>query len=271
MLLAGIFWAIQGPPNRGNDVPEILITEADVAHHKSRWEKMWGRPPTPPELKKAMDGYVRNEILYREALAREMDREDPRVRLALIQKMQMLTAGQADSEGVSEADLASFYALRKEQYRIPARLSLRQVFFREAEGVEQRIEKLLADAEDSESPDSVLFESGDSTMLTPDHLAVTALDVERLFGTDFTAAVLSLPTDQWSGPIRSEYGLHLVKVFDRVPGRIPELVEVREKVETDLLYETREAFKEQGFQEIAVKYRVTMTDGAEIMLSGDQL
>jgi peptidyl-prolyl cis-trans isomerase C len=270
-LLAGVFWAIQGPPERENTTPGIIITEAEVAHQKSLWEKTWGRPPTVPELKQAMDGYVRNEILYREALAREMDRLDPRVRLALIQKMQMFAAGQADAKGVSEEDVASFFALRKEQYRIPATLSIKQVLFKEAGGREQRIKKLLADANDEDVPDAVMLESGDPTMLESIHIEVTALDIERRFGSEFTAAVLSLPADQWSGPVQSGFGLHVVKVFDREPGRIPEFAEVRERVENDLLYETREAFQEQGYQEIAVKYKVSITEGAEIMLGGDQL
>ena len=89
-LLASVVWAVQGPPGSDGDRPEILITEAEVAHQAARWERTWGRLPTNEELLKAVDGYVRNEILYREALARDMDREDPRVRMALIQKMQML-------------------------------------------------------------------------------------------------------------------------------------------------------------------------------------
>jgi parvulin-like peptidyl-prolyl isomerase len=96
--------------------------------------------------------------------------------------------------------------------------------------------------------------------------AVTALDLEKQFGTEFTAEVLSLPAGKWSGPVRSAYGLHVVKVFDRKPGRIPDLAEVRDKVETDLQYEARRAAQEQGYQEIAGKYRVVISDRAKQML-----
>ena len=142
-LLAGVVWAVQGPPGRDNDLPEIIITEAEVAHQIARYERLWGRVPTIEELRKAIDGYVRNEILYREALSRGMDREDPRVRMALIQKMQMLAAGQADARGVTEEDLSAFFALRKEQYRIPARVSLVQIFFRGGTDARTRADKLL--------------------------------------------------------------------------------------------------------------------------------
>lgn len=268
-LLAGVVWAVQGPPGSDGNRPEIIITEAEVAHQLARWERMWGRPPTNAELRKAVDGYVRNEILYREALARRMDREDPRVRIALIQKMQMLAAGQADARGVTEEDLSAFFALRKEQYRIPARVSLIQVFFRDGTDSRARAENLLAQFQEQEPSEAVLREAGDPLMLEAVHEAVTASDLEKQFGTDFTAEVLSLPEGKWSGPVRSGYGLHVVKVFDRKPGRIPDLAEVRDKVEGDLQYEARRAVQEQGYQEIAGKYRVAISDRAEQMLQGE--
>ena len=267
-LLAGVFWAVQGPPGADSSRPEIVISEVEVAHQVARWERMWGHPPSAEELKKAVDGYVRNEILYREALARGMDRQDPRVRIALIQKMEMLAAGQADARGVTDEDLAAFFALRKEQYKIPARLSVTHVFFKDGETAKARVDKVLAEFVEKEPSDAALHEAGDATMLERTHKAVTATDIEKQFGTDFTAEVLSLASGKWAGPVRSSYGLHLVKIFDRVPSRIPELAEVRDKVENDLRYEEGNAAEEQGFQEIAGKYQVSISEAAESLLGG---
>ena len=270
ILLAGIFWAAQGPPRNKNKIPEILVTEADVAHQATRWEKMRGRPATPAELKSAVDSYVHNEILYREALNRGMDREDPRVRMALIQKMEMMAAGQADAQSISEEDLASFYALRKDQYKTPAKLSMKQVFFKQQDAGEDRATALLVQISKQEPSDSELSELGDSTMLERVLTAVTATELEAKFGPEFTAEVVSLSEDQWSGPVRSGYGYHLVKIVDRQSGKTPEFDAVRDKVESDLLYEIRAAAQEQGYQEIAGKYQVMISDGAEQMLRGDR-
>ena len=268
-LLAGVVWAVRGPPGSDGNRPEIIIAEAEVAHQLARWERTWGRPPTNAELRKAIDGYVRNEVLYREALARGMDREDPRVRMALIQKMQMLAAGQADARVMTDEDLSAFFALRNEQYRIPARVSLIQVFFKDGTDSRARADNLLSQFQDQEPSEAVLREAGDATMLKTVQEAVTASDLEKQFGTDFTAEVLSLPEGKWSGPVRSGYGLHVVKVFDRQPGRIPNLAEVRDRVENDLQYEARRAAQEQGYQEIAGKYRIVISDRAAQMLQGD--
>ena len=269
ILLAGIFWAAQGPPRNTDEIPEIIVTEADVAHQAARWEKMRGRPPMPPELKSAVDGHVRNEILYREALARGMDRQDPRVRLALIQKMEMMAAGKADAQSITEEELISFFALRKDQYRTPAKLSIKQIFFKQTNGAEEQAPELLDQIITQEPSDSELSELGDVSMLEQVLNKVSATELEAKFGTEFTAEVLSLPEGQWSGPVRSGYGLHLVKIFDRQAGTTPEFAAVRDKVESDLMYENRMASQEQGYQEIAGKYQVLINEGAEQMLRGD--
>lgn len=271
-LLAGILWAVRGPPGTKGTLPEVHISEAEVAHLSARWHRQWNRPPTREELQNAVDAFVRDEILYREALARGLDREDPTVRLALVQKMRMLAAGRADAQTVSEADLASFFALRKERYRIPATLSLVQVYFRD-EGdpgaATERAAQVLARFRAEEPDEHQLAETGDAIMLETAHHEVTATDIERLFGADFAAEVLALPEGAWSGPIRSGYGLHLVNIFERIPGRIPDLDEVRAKVADDLGYENRKASEEQAYQEIAGKYRVVVTTEAGRLLEGE--
>jgi hypothetical protein len=269
LLLAGVFWVVKGPSGNDGNLPKILISEVDVAHQAAMWERVRSRPPTREELKQALDGYVRNEMLYREALARGMDREDPRVRMALIQKMRMLAAGRADASGGTEEDLAAFFALRKEQYKLPARLSVTHVLFKNNDEAQARAEKLLSEFLKKEPSEAALREAGDTSMLGSVHQSVTATDLEKRFGTDFTAEVVSLTEGEWSGPVRSGFGLHVVKVYDRVPGRIPELAEVRDKVANDLRYEARKASQEQGFQEIAGKYQISMSDAAKKMLSGD--
>ena len=179
-------------------------------------------------------------------------------------------AGQADARGMTEKDLSAFFALRKEQYRIPARVSLVQVFFKDEEESPKRAEDLLIRFKEKEPTEAILRKSGDDTMIEAVQSEVTATDLERQFGTDFTAEVISLPEGKWFGPVRSSFGLHVVKVFNRQPGRIPDLYEVRDKVESDLLYEARMASQEQGFQEISGKYRVSISEMAEKMLEGGE-
>jgi hypothetical protein len=272
-LLAGIVWAFRGPPGAADARTAFAIGEAEVAHLQARWYRQWNRPPTREELKRSVDAYIRNEILYREALATGLDRGDQTVRLAMVRKMEMLAAGRADARDVTDEDLAAFFSLRKEQYRIPARMSVLQVYFKDGtNGVpaRERAQAVLEQFREAEPDGAALAAAGDAIMLDALHANVTAPDLERQLGAEFAAEVLPLPDNTWSGPVRSGFGLHLVKVFDRIPGRVPDLEAVRERVVLDLRYEAQKAAKDQGYQEIAGKYQVTMSDAAEAILTGNR-
>ncbi|MEK7786198.1 MAG: peptidylprolyl isomerase [Chloroflexota bacterium] len=49
----------------------------------------------------------------------------------------------------------------------------------------------------------------------------------------------ALAPGAWSAPIRSSFGLHLVRVTERAPGRVPALGEVRGRVLAELQAERR--------------------------------
>lgn len=59
-------------------------------------------------------------------------------------------------------------------------------------------------------------------------------------GTGVVAHLDAIDLGAWEGPIRSSYGLHLVRVDARTPGRMPTLDEVRCAVEREWRNEQRE-------------------------------
>jgi hypothetical protein len=128
LLVAALFFLSLGPPVAESDRTRVVITDADVAHVRARWIRTWNRPPTAEELQSALQRYVREEILYREALAKGLDRGDTTVKLTLVRKLSMMASGLADQREITDEEIEAYFALRKERYRIPQRTSLRQVF-----------------------------------------------------------------------------------------------------------------------------------------------
>ena len=81
------------------------------------------------ELALLTDDYVRGEVLYREALALDLDRDDPIIRRRLMQKMDYLAQGFYDEiEPLTEDDLTAFYEVNREDYRKPASATFTHVF-----------------------------------------------------------------------------------------------------------------------------------------------
>ncbi len=97
LLLALAMILVRGAPGESENSSRVLFTEADVAQVRAKFMRTWNRPPTAVELRKGLEQYVRDEILYREALARNLDRADPTVRLAMVRKITMMGVARAEA------------------------------------------------------------------------------------------------------------------------------------------------------------------------------
>jgi hypothetical protein len=97
---------------------------------------------------------------------------------------------------------------------------------------------------------------GNGRMLLPHFELYPADLVERDFGGGFAKALLSVPIGRWEGPIRSGYGVHLVKVEKVVPGRLPNIGEVRTAVARDYEEDRRKRSAEVDYLKLRLNYRV---------------
>jgi len=259
LLVAAAVLIAKGPPT-GDVAKRVVVTGSDVLQLRAGFVRTWQRQPTPAELRGELERFVRQEILYREALARGYDRDDLVVRRAMQQKMEFLAAAQGTQEPPTEEEIEAFFALRRERYRLPAVVSFGQVYVSPDAHVDpaQVASELRGRLERDDPAPEALIEYGDAIMLPPTFRSQTEQDVRSTFGEDFAAAVVELEPGSWQGPVRSGYGLHLVKVTELEPSRIPEWREVAARVVGDMEYEARNASKEQLYQEIAQNYQVVM-------------
>jgi hypothetical protein len=263
LLLGLALVVVKGPPTEGEENRRIVITAGDLLQLRAAFMRTWQREPTQMELRGALSKYIREEVLYREALARGYDRDDVVVRRAMQRKMEFLAESQGLREPPSEEEIQAYFALRQERYRIPALVSFVQVYLNpDARGssAEADAQRILAELRAAEPASAALVEWGDRIMLEPYYAEQTEQQIRALFGDSFAASVLELPPGDWQGPIPSGYGLHLVKVTRRLDSRIPGWREVRQRVLSDMEYEARNAAREQLYQEIAQGYQVLLDE-----------
>jgi hypothetical protein len=265
-LGALLFW-LYGALNRGAlDAPsEIVVDRARVESITAQFQRTWQRPPTAQEMQGLIDSWVREEVFYREGLALRLDRDDPVVRRRVGQKLTAMADVQTPVEA-SEAELQAWLVAHPDDYRMEPRYQLRQVYFNpERHG--ERLEAEVAAARTALEHGSKAA-LGDVTML-PDALdAATASEVARVFGQEFAEAIAALPVGGWQGPIVSGYGVHLVEINAREPGRIPTLAEVRVAVERDLLRARAEQSGEAFYQSLRQRYSVRIESGPDTADSG---
>jgi len=231
LLIGAALFLLYGALNRGgSDAPrEIVISEARVAAIAENFATVWMRPPTADELKGLVDDYVAEEVYYREAIAMGLDRDDTVIRRRLRQKMEFLSEGIADSVEPTDAQLQLFLEQNAGKFARPAELTFWQVYL----SPERRGDRARADAEKlltALQADRVAMdpaELGDPTLLPATMEAASPQAIANAFGEEFAQQVDEVPLGQWSGPIESGFGLHLVRIDARVAAKAPTLGEIR--------------------------------------------
>ena len=74
LIGAGLFLLYdQGSDDVVDDDRRIVISETDIDRMITLWEKKWQRLPTRQELDGLIEAQIKEEVLYREALAMGLD------------------------------------------------------------------------------------------------------------------------------------------------------------------------------------------------------
>ncbi|MBX3024018.1 peptidyl-prolyl cis-trans isomerase [bacterium] len=154
------------------------------------------------------------------------------VQRRLANRLRLAIEAAARAEPPSDAELDAYLARHPEPFLVPARVQLTQVFLDRARGA-----TLAADA----AAWRATARAGGAPAGDPLPIALasslSAADLERLLGAAVAAAAFALPLGEWSEPIASPYGLHLLRVEARTPARLPPLDEIRAAVAEALLAE----------------------------------
>ncbi len=256
-LLFGLFALVNDeassrPPNR------IEITASNVERLRDVWSKQWNRPPTEPEIKGLINSHIREEVLYREGLALGLDQNDTIIRRRLMQKMEFLSNDLAELNQPDESALNQYLLDNQERYQLPARASFTHIYF----SVDKRGAKAVEDAKKVRSGLTAVRapEKGDSFMLPYDFELETPFEVERLFGKDFAEELFQSEINGWQGPIESGYGLHLIRIDEKIDSRMPELASVIDKVRTDWMFEQRKKMNEEIYERFKERYEIVVED-----------
>ncbi len=245
----------------GQNANRIVVSQGQVEHLTAQFARTWQRPPTEAEVKGLIDEYVLDEISYREALALGLDRDDPTIRRRLRLKLETLNEDIAAAVPPSDEQLQEFLEKHPESFRREPQVAFRQVFLnadRRGRKADEDAQNLLARLR-AAGPDADLAGLGDPLMMFSHDLPLSPdWEIRRLFGKEFAANVLELAPGRWEGPIRSGYGLHLVLVREKTPGRLPELSEVRAEVEREWMFARKKEMQEAMHRKLRERYTVVV-------------
>lgn len=203
--------------------PIRYTPEAEAAMVED-FRTLTGRQPTAEDRARMKKDFITRELLFRDALDRNLHMTSPEAREVLIDKERFLIAG-APAEP-READLVDFYAENLARYQGEPRTTFSQVFLSEKPQDPAALLKTLNLGGTIRSDEFWLGRSfpgyGDSM-------------VRGIFGQDFVTALKAAPQDRWIGPLQSARGWHFVRVESREAARRRSYAMVRDQVRQDFM------------------------------------
>ena len=275
---------------------EVVIPAARISARERLFARDAGREPTAEERAVLVEQAVDEEVLYREALARALDRDDRSirghlaekmrflepasnedtsdnpalarraialgldrsdafVRRVLVEKMRLLAQRSSEEDAPADATLAAYMAEAPDRWRLPARATVQHVFLRDDDAA--RAGALLAGLRDGR----VDFASAGD----PFHTGHVVSDAARptlvnLFGETIADYALAAPLGEWTGPLRSPWGVHLVRVTARTDAALPAVADVRSQLVLAWREERREARERAALAQLRQQWRVRVED-----------
>ncbi len=231
LVLGGLLFVLHArlAEPEGPGAEEIVITGDTLDELAAGFRLEFGREPEASEIEGLIAQYGTDEALYREAVALGLDRGDPIVRRRLIQSMRFLTEDLARPAEVTDDDIDAWIATNTDELRAPLRLAFEHVYVsrdRYGAGVEAEARTILASIRAGEDPESL----GNPFLRGRRFGLRTETDYAGVFGPTFAGALAGLPVGQWSEPVASSYGVHLVRIDRREEPRVPERDEVADYV-----------------------------------------
>lgn len=260
LALALLIFAAHGLLRTGADAPEKIVVSASKIEQMAKvFTKTWQRSPTADELKGMIDDYVKEEILVRQALELGLDRDDTVVRRRLRQKMEFLNAADAVPVTVTDPELEAYLEANPATFATDAKLAFEQVFLnpaRHGDTIAEDAAALLAELRSNDMADPASL--GDVSLLPAAVLLTSKAAIDQTFGGDLADGLEKAPLGQWTGPIASSFGLHLVRVSEHAPGRVPQLKDVRDEVAREWENAKRAQLEQQRFGELLARYQVSV-------------
>ena len=252
-LAVFVFTSITGS-NIDLDSRKITVNAKQIERLSQNWQNTWQRLPNQSELDGLIREDIKDEIYYREAIRLGLDQNDIVIRRRLRSKMEYLAISQAESEIPSDEILQAWIDKNPQKYSIGAKYSFDQIYL-ESDS-ETNAQARVAAALQKLRAGSDWRTLGDAISLPTSLNNVTKDEIGKTFGDGFSIGFANMKIGEWSGPIESGFGLHIVRINSVLAGSKPKLDDVRTDAQNDWRSQTVKEREQKAYQTLLDAYTI---------------
>jgi hypothetical protein len=245
----------------------IVVTAGGIEWMQAAWQKRWNRPPTDKEMDGLIQQYIKETVLYREALTMGLNQHDQVIRRRLAQKLEFLAKDLVALTPPTEEELQSYFDEHRKRYQEPVLYTFTQVFIDPDKRGDTTLDdaaaikaNLVTQGDAVEDPGAL----GDDFMLQNYYPEKDVVEIQKLFGSGFAESLAELSPGQWHGPVLSGYGVHLVYISSISEPPSPDYSAVRERVVQDWTTEKGEELNDKFYASLREQYTVVIEEKDEV-------
>ena len=176
-ILIGLFlYIVDYRFSYDEDLNQIIIPDDEILGLIDTWRDQVGRDPSDEEIVRIINNLINEEILYREALKLELDKNDRIIKRRLAQKVEFL---KQDDRQPSPVDLENFYDENKSKYMVEDLFTFSHHFFSDQDNSDIRAKESLIKISNGYAVDSDPFILGNELNL------MSKNDLQQNFGNSF--------------------------------------------------------------------------------------
>jgi len=276
LLIGGLFFGLYSwldERSGEREANRVVVDEAALVSFMQFRAKQFDPPRFIAQLaameaaarRNLIDDYIREEVLYREALKLGMDREDYIIRRRMVQKLEFITRGLSEFEQPpTEEQLLAFFTERREEYLQPAQISFTHLFFDRERRLDARadaqVELAVVRAEQLQFAQAL--GRGDHFPFHKNYIEKSQQVIASHFGSAAAKQLFAgLDGGQWQlaewfGPIESAYGWHLFLVDRYSPSQLPSFNDVYDNIALDYRREAEATLQNHAIEAIIDQYDV---------------
>ncbi len=230
----------------------IIVDAEVIARVGVQAERRLGRAPTAAEIDAEIERWVDEEVLFREAIARGLERDDPVIHKRIADRMTFVLEQSLIVAEPTDAELQAWFESHRTQWSQPARIDFTHVF---VSGTDATATARINELETALTTGAAAERLGDVFPGGRRYRGRKLADLALAFGDTFADKLEAQPIGSWQRRT-SRHGLHLVRV-DRVEaGRAADLATARLDVRKSWLEDRRAADLGAAMQRLRARWEI---------------
>ena len=237
----------------------IVAKQEDISKVLNYWNRDHNSTPTDKELDKLLKDYMQDEILYREALRTNLDKDDAGIKKILVDKLKYTLSDSLNISEISTDVLEEYFKNNRNKFNSDSQLNITfgQIYINPQEHDNMDIfSKQLLNEVNSLAYSKNISEKGDKFYAGNYFSSLTKRELSKSFSRAFVNHLVKLPSKKWS-MLKSGYGVHLIYIIDITRNEI-RFEDIKERVkDTYIIESNRNAYK-KFYEDIKDTYTIVI-------------